>query len=80
MTIPAVEDVLAPPTPPVMDCPVETYPVISMLPAPIRTKGSEVPLSETPLNIIVIRFTQLGMLVKSIATTCVTVIVVEATV
>jgi hypothetical protein len=52
-----------------MDCPVETYPVISMLPAPICTKGSEVPLSETPLNIIVIRFTQDGIFRKETPTT-----------
>ena len=80
MTIPAVEDVLAPPTPPVMDCPVETYPVTSMLPAPIRTKGSEVPLVETPFNIIVMRFTQLGMLVKSTAVCVVSVTAVDCTI
>jgi len=43
-----------------------TYPDVVTLPAPICTKKFDVPLVDTPLNITVIRFTQLGMLVKSI--------------
>jgi hypothetical protein len=41
------------------------YPEVVTLPEPICNCGGLVPLVETPLNITVIRFTQDGMLVKS---------------
>jgi len=60
--------------------PLDRYPDVVKVVDPSCNINGDVPVVLTPLRIIVIRFTQLGMLVKSIATTCVTVIVVEATV
>jgi hypothetical protein len=46
---------------------VDTYPVIATLPAPNLTNNWLDPFVLTPLNITVIRFTQLGIPVKSTA-------------
>ena len=48
---------------------VETYPEVVNEPEPICTKKLDVPLKLTPRNIIVMRFTQDGMPVKSTPTT-----------
>ena len=47
--------------------PADAYPVVVTEPAPSWIKMSEVPFVLTPLNITVMRLTQDGMLVKSMA-------------